>query len=98
MKQFIPLPEFNEEGADWRAPHSTRRDLLESSKVSLLPEIKQFIPHAVPSAKLAAFVCDECARPLQLYGANFIESYSNGRVNILRCLCDLHADEMEVNG
>ncbi len=44
-----------------------------------------------------AFVCDECARPLRLYGENFIETYTNGKANILRCLCDLHADEMEVN-
>ncbi len=43
------------------------------------------------------FVCDECARPLHLYGENFIESYTNGKVNVLRCLCDLHADEMGVN-
>ncbi len=42
------------------------------------------------------FVCDECARPLHLYGENFIETYTNGKVNVLRCLCDLHADEMEV--
>jgi len=44
-----------------------------------------------------AFVCDECARPLHLYGENFIETYTNGKANILRCLCDLHANEMEVN-
>ncbi len=43
------------------------------------------------------FVCDECARPLCFYGENFIETYTNGKVNILRCLCDIHADEMEVN-
>ncbi len=41
-------------------------------------------------------VCDECALPLKLYGSNYIESYTNGRANILRCLCDLHADEWEV--
>ncbi len=41
-------------------------------------------------------VCDECAAPLHLYGENFIESYINGRANVLRCLCDLHADELEV--
>jgi hypothetical protein len=45
-----------------------------------------------------AFVCDECARPLHLYGENFIETYTNGNVNVLRCLCDLHAAELEVNG
>lgn len=33
----LKLPEFNEEGADSRAPHSSRRDLLESSKLSRLP-------------------------------------------------------------
>lgn len=38
-------------------------------------------------------VCDECALPLSLYGGNFIESYSKGRANILRCLCDIHAAE-----
>ncbi len=38
-------------------------------------------------------VCDECAAPLHLYGENFIESYCNGRANILKCLCDLHAAE-----
>ncbi len=42
-------------------------------------------------------VCDECAVPLQLYGQNFIESYTVGKANLLRCLCDIHADEMEVN-
>jgi hypothetical protein len=61
----------------------SRANLLEQSKLSRLPERK-------------AFVCDECARPLRLYGENFIETYTNGKVNILRCLCDLHADEMEV--
>jgi hypothetical protein len=38
--------------------------------------------------------CDECSSPLWLYGANFIESYSNGYANTLRCLCDLHAEEL----
>ncbi len=41
-----------------------------------------------------AFVCDTCALPLNLYGENFIESYHNGKVNTLRCLCDIHAAEM----
>jgi hypothetical protein len=41
-------------------------------------------------------VCDECARPLHLYGQNFIEGYTDGRANILRCLCDVHAAELEV--
>lgn len=43
------------------------------------------------------FCCDECARPLHLYGENFIETYTNGKANALRCLCDLCADEMGVN-
>lgn len=42
-------------------------------------------------------VCDECAVPLHLYGENFIESYKDGKANMLRCLCDLHADELEVS-
>ncbi len=42
-------------------------------------------------------VCDECARPLHLYGENFVETYTGGKVNVLRCLCDLHAEEMGVN-
>jgi len=46
--------------------------------------------------KLTSFVCDECALPLRLYGQNFIETYTGGKVNVLRCLCDLHAAEMEV--
>jgi hypothetical protein len=36
------LPEFEAEGADRRAPHSTRRDLLESSKLSRLPQRTPF--------------------------------------------------------
>ncbi len=43
-----------------------------------------------------SLVCDECAVPLNLYGENFFESYCNGRANILKCLCDLHAAELEV--
>jgi uncharacterized protein with PIN domain len=39
-------------------------------------------------------VCDECAAPLHLYGEHFIDSYTNGRANILRCLCDLHTEEL----
>ncbi len=38
-------------------------------------------------------VCDECAAPLWLYGENFIETYTNGRANLLKCLCDLCAAE-----
>jgi hypothetical protein len=68
---------------------NSRRELLDATKLSRLPVRKPFT--------MTNFVCDVCALPLSLYGANFIETYSNGRVNILRCLCDLHADEMEVN-
>ncbi len=32
--------------------------------------------------------------PLWLAGENFIDSYSDGRANILRCLCDIHAAEL----
>ncbi len=35
--------------------------------------------------------CDECCRPLRLYGENFIESYTAGQANPLRALCDRHA-------
>jgi hypothetical protein len=38
--------------------------------------------------------CDECARPLYLYGSNFIESYTAGQANVLRALCDRHAAEL----
>jgi hypothetical protein len=41
-------------------------------------------------------VCDECAAPLWLYGENFIDSYTDGRANILRCLCDLCADALDL--
>lgn len=37
--------------------------------------------------------CDECCLPLYLYGVNYIESHSNGRSYLLKCLCDSHADE-----
>ncbi len=46
----------------------------------------------VPFFEMTSFVCDECCLPLWLYGANFIESYTIGRANILRCLCDNHAE------
>ncbi len=80
------LPEFSTEGADSHAPHSSRRDLLEQGKLSRLP-------FCFSGLRL---VCDECAAPLHLYGENFIESYTEGRANSLRCLCDLHADELGV--
>ncbi len=38
-------------------------------------------------------VCDECCLPIHLYGENFIETYTDGKVNTLRVLCDLHAEE-----
>jgi hypothetical protein len=44
-----------------------------------------------------SFACDECSLPLQLYGENYIETYTDGKVNVLRVLCDLHAEETEVN-
>jgi hypothetical protein len=48
--------------------------------------------------QLNSSVCDECCLPMRLYGENFIESYTNGHANTLRCLCDLHAAElMEVS-
>ncbi len=43
-----------------------------------------------------SFACDECSLPLQLYGENYIETYTAGKVNVLRALCDLHAEETEV--
>ncbi len=72
-----------------------------------IPQNKsQFQPKLInlPAAETSLFrfagmrlVCDECAAPLHLYGENFIETYTKGKVNILRCLCDIHADEMGVN-
>ncbi len=76
--------------------HNSRREWLESTKLSHLPERKTFKLPKMPVIKMTAFVCDECARPLHLYGENFIETYINGEANILRCLCDLHADEFEL--
>jgi hypothetical protein len=43
-------------------------------------------------------VCDECSLPLRLYGENFIESYSNGKANSLRVLCDIHAEGLDLFG
>ena len=73
--------------------HSRR----ESTKPFCAPASRNHNLPKIPAITIAAFVCDECARPLNLYGENFIETYTNGKANILRCLCDLHADEMEVN-
>ncbi len=95
-QENFKLPEFSVEGADNRAHPSSRRDLLEQSKLSRLPQRKPFAFDNAPFYRLR-LVCDECARPLHLYGENFIESYSNGKANIMRCLCDLHAAELEVS-
>jgi len=60
-KTDFKLPEFSTEGADNRAPHSTRRDLLEQSKLSRLPERKPFAFDNVPSSKtVIAAVCAGC--------------------------------------
>ena len=67
----------------------SRRSLLEQAKLSRRVLRKAFVLPELPF-----FVCDECSAPLHLYGANFIETYTNGKVNILRCLCDLHAQEL----
>jgi len=53
------LPEFNEEGADQRAPHSSRRDLLESSKLSRLPQRKPFTLEGITFPK-SKIVCVNC--------------------------------------
>jgi hypothetical protein len=47
-------------------------------------------------SQTTAFACDECSLPLQLYGENYIETYTDGKVNVLRVLCDLHAEETGV--
>ena len=80
------LPEFSTGGAIIRAPQSSRRDLLEQNKLAHLPFC--FIGMRL--------VCDECSLPLKIYGENYIESYINGRANLLRCLCDLHAAELDL--
>lgn len=59
------------------------------------PERKTFVLPELPFIKMNAFVCDECAMPLSLYGENFVETYTDYGVNPLRCLCDLHAAEFE---
>jgi hypothetical protein len=48
--------------------------------------------------RINSFVCDECCLPLRLYGANFIESYTNGKARPMRCLCDIHAAEFGFGG
>ncbi len=78
---------------------TTQNKFQFNSTTSRLPERKtSMLPESPFLETMAFFVCDECARPLSLYGENFIETYTNGTANILRCLCDLHADEMGVNG
>jgi len=74
----------------------SRANLLKQSRLSRLPQRKTSKLPESPFLETMAFVCDECSRPLHLYGENFIETYTGGKANILRCLCDLHADEMEV--
>ncbi len=76
---------------------NSRRMWLESTKLSRLPVRKKLKSSDLSFIKMTAFVCDECAMPLSLYGENFVESYTNGRANILRVLCDLHAAELEVS-
>ncbi len=88
------LPNFNFKSN--RDGDRSRRELLEQAKLSRLPGRRTFKLSEVAVIKITAFVCDECARPLHLYGENFVETYTNGKANVLRCLCDLHADEMEV--
>ncbi len=64
----------------------------------------QLILTDVPSAENCLFrfagmrlVCDECSAPLHLYGEHFIDSYTNGYANTLRCLCDVHNEEFELS-
>jgi hypothetical protein len=40
-----------------------------------------------------SFACDECSLPLQIYGENYIETYTDGQANPLRCFCNTHAEE-----
>jgi hypothetical protein len=44
-------------------------------------------------SQTTAFACDECSLPLQLYGENYIETYTDGQANPLRCFCNTHAEE-----
>jgi hypothetical protein len=91
------------------APIPARKDALNkksnepNQQPNLNPKVCVFQYKTYGQSKLShttAFACDECSLPLLLYGENFIETYSTGRANILRCLCDLHAEEfglLEVN-
>ncbi|MDQ3713853.1 MAG: hypothetical protein M3388_16760 [Acidobacteriota bacterium] len=55
------LPEFSTEGADSRAHPSSRRDVLESAKLSRLPERKPFNLPDFPFPKPSAITCIGCA-------------------------------------
>ncbi len=78
------------------APIPARKDALNKKR----KELNQLI-HLNPKLRvlqyLCNFCCDECALPLRLYGENFIESYTNDKANPLRCLCDLHAEDGELD-
>jgi len=59
------LPEFEAEGADRRAPHPTRSDLLESTKLSRLPQRTPFSFDNVPNTTTAtSVVCAGCGGKL----------------------------------
>lgn len=59
------LPEFEAEGADSRAPHSSRGDLLEQSKLSRLPQREPFAFDNAPSPKpIIVAVCAGCGGKL----------------------------------
>jgi len=59
------LSDFSTEGADSRAPQSSRRDLLEQSKLSRLPERKPFAFDNAPSSKtVIVAVCAGCGGKL----------------------------------
>jgi uncharacterized protein YmfQ (DUF2313 family) len=77
------------------APIPARNDAL-NKKSNELNQQPNLNPKPREFQYLCKFCCDECALPLRIYGENFVETYSNGRVNILRCLCDLHAEEFEL--
>jgi len=66
MKEInFKLPEFNEEGADSRAPYSTRRDVLESSKLSRLPQRKPFTLEGITFPKSKIVCVNNRFRSLQ---------------------------------
>jgi hypothetical protein len=53
------IPDFELEGADNRAQHSARRDLLEATKLSRLPERKPFSLDGISSHK-QRLACVNC--------------------------------------